>query len=199
MMNTVWLALLLGATGSAVLNGALKETVAAATASAGQACALALGLVGVMSLWMGLMKIAEESGLAGRTAQLAAPLMARLFPRIPRDHPAMAGITMNIVANMFGLNNAATPLGIKAMKDLAELNPHKGEASDEMCMFLAINTSSVQVIPAGAIALLAAGGASDPTVIVLPAFLATCVSTAAAIFAARFFARMKGFRFPKQD
>jgi spore maturation protein A len=197
MMNFVWLALLVGAVISALLTGALKETVTAATASAGQACTLALGLVGVMSLWMGLMKIAEESGLAEKTARLAAPIMARLFPRIPKDHPALASMTMNIVANMFGLNNAATPLGIKAMKDLEELNAHKGEASDEMCLFLAVNTSSVQIIPAGAIALMAAGGASDPTVIVLPAFLATCVSTAAAIFAARALARTRRFRLPK--
>lgn len=199
MMNFVWVALLVGATAAAVCNGALGDTVTAATASAGKAVTLALGLVGVMSLWMGLMKIAEESGLAGKAATLVTPVLARLFPGVPRDHPAMASMTMNIVANMFGLNNAATPLGIKAMKELEEINPHKGTATDDMCMFLAVNTSSVQIIPAGAIAILAAGGSSDPTVIVLPAFLATCASTVAAILAARFLSRLKRFRIMGQD
>jgi len=101
---------------------------------------------------------------------------------------------MNIVANMFGLNNAATPLGLKAMADLDSSNRAKGTASDEMCMFLALNTSSLQLIPAGAIALLAGGGSSDPTVIVFPALLATCVSTAVGVMAAKILARVRRFR-----
>jgi len=194
MLNGIWLALLVGSVAVAVVTGHVKELVAAVTDSAGSAFRLALGLTGIMALWLGLMKIAEDSGLIAAFTRLIAPLMRFLFPGVPKGHPAMGSMAMNIVANMFGLNNAATPLGIRAMEDLETLNPKKGTATDEMCMFLAINTSSVQLIPAGAIALLAAGGSSDPTAIVFPALLATTVSTVAGITAARLLSRMKRFR-----
>lgn len=194
MLNFIWLVLLVGSVAVAVWTGNVKEVVASATESAGSAFTLALGFTGIMALWLGIMRIAEESGLVALLTRLIAPIMALLFPRIPQGHPALASMAMNIVANMFGLNNAATPLGIRAMKDLDELNPHKGTATDEMCMFLAINTSSVQLIPAGAIALLAAGGSSDPTVIVLPALLATCASTIVGVLAARLLSRLRRFR-----
>jgi len=145
-------------------------------------------------LWLGIMRIAEQSGLIGSFTRLIKPLMRFLFPAIPDGHPALGSMAMNIVANMFGLNNAATPLGIRAMKDLETLNRIKGTATDEMCMFLAINTSSVQLVPAGAIALLAAGGSSDPTVVVFPAIIATCASTAAGILAARLLSKLRRFR-----
>jgi len=194
MLNIVWLALLVGSVAVAFWTGNVKEVVASATESAGSAFTLALGFTGIMALWLGIMRIAEESGLVALLTRVIAPIMAFLFPRIPARHPALASMAMNIVANMFGLNNAATPLGIRAMKDLDELNPHKGTATDEMCMFLAVNTSSVQLVPAGAIASMAAGGSSDPTVILLPALLATCASTAVGIIAARLLSRLRRFR-----
>jgi spore maturation protein A len=194
MLNVIWLILLVGSVAVAVLTGHVKEVVVSVTESAGAAFKLALGFTGIMALWLGIMKIAEQSGLVQSFTRLIAPVMRLLFPRIPEGHPALASMAMNMVANMFGLNNAATPLGLKAMADLDELNATKGTASDEMCMFLAVNTSSLQLIPAGAIALLAAGGSSDPTAVVLPAILATSVSTAVGITAAFSLARLRRFR-----
>jgi spore maturation protein A len=194
MLNIIWLVLLVGSTAVAVLTGHVKEVVVAATDSAGSAFKIALGFTGIMALWLGIMRIAEESGLIGAFTRLIAPIMRFLFPRIPDGHPALGSMSMNIVANMFGLSNAATPLGIRAMQDLDTLNRHKGAATDEMCMFLAINTSSVQLVPASAIALLAAGGSSDPTVVVFPAIIATCASTAAGILAARLLSKIRRFR-----
>lgn len=193
-MNIVWLFLLVGSVAVAMMTGNLGKVVGAVTESAGAGFKLALGFTGVMALWLGMMKIAEQSGLVERFTRLIAPVLRFLFPKIPAVHPALGSMAMNIVANMFGLNNAATPLGIRAMKDLETLNRHPGTATDEMCMFLAINTSSVQIIPAGAIALLAAGGAADPTIIVFPAILATCASTVTGIMAARMLSRVRGFR-----
>jgi len=194
MLNTIWLALLVGSVAVAVATGHVKELAGAVTDSAGSAFKLALGLTGIMALWLGIMKIAEESGLISIVTRLLAPILGLLFPGIPKGHPAMGSMAMNIVANMFGLNNAATPLGIRAMEDLEKLNPTRGTATDEMCMFLAINTSSVQLIPAGAIALLAAGGSSDPMAIVFPTIIATAVSTVAGITAARLLSHMRSFR-----
>lgn len=194
MLNIIWLVLLVGSAAVAVFTGQVKEVVLAATESAGSAFKLALGFTGIMALWLGLMRIAEQSGLIGSFTRLISPLMRRLFPRLPDGHPALGSMTMNIVANMFGLSNAATPLGIRAMQDLDTLNRQKGTATNEMCMFLAINTSSVQLIPASAIALLAAGGSSDPTVVVFPAIVATCASTVAGILAARLLSRLRRFR-----
>jgi spore maturation protein A len=194
MLNVIWLVLLVGSVVVAVFTGHLKEVVAAVTESAETAFKLALGFTGIMALWLGIMKIAEESGLVGLFTRAITPAMRYLFPDIPRGHPAIGSMAMNMVANMLGMNNAATPLGIRAMRDLDALNAQKGRATDSMCMFLAINTSSLQLVPAGAIALLAAGGASDPTVIVFPALVATIVSTATGILAAKLLSRMRRFR-----
>jgi spore maturation protein A len=193
MLNIIWLVLLVGSVVVAVLTGHLKDIVPAVTESAESAFKLALGFTGVMALWLGIMKIAEESGLVTLFTRAIAPLMKYLFPEIPSDHPAIGSMAMNMVANMLGLNNAATPLGIRAMKDLDSLNTRKGSATDSMCMFLAINTSSLQLVPAGAIALLAAGGSSDPTIIVVPAIIATLVSTVTGIVAAKFLSKMSRF------
>jgi len=194
MLNTIWIVLLAGSVAVAVATGHVREVVTSVTESATSAFRLALGLTGVMALWLGIMRIAEESGLIHSMTSLIRPILGRLFPEIPAGHPAMSSIAMNIAANMFGLNNAATPLGIRAMKDLDMLNSKKGTATDAMCMFLAINTSSVQIIPAGAIALLAAGGSTDPTAIVFPALVATSCSTLTGILAARLLSRSARFR-----
>ncbi len=194
MLNVIWLVLLVGSVAVGLGTGHTKDVVVAATESAGSAFKLALGFTGIMALWLGIMKIAEESGLIAHFTSIIAPIMRFLFPRVPDNHPALASMAMNMVANIFGLNNAATPLGIRAMGDLETLNSNPGTATDEMCMFLAINTSSLQLVPAGAIALLAAGGSSDPTIIVFPAVIATVCSTIVGILAAKLLSHMRRFR-----
>ncbi len=152
--------------------------------SATGAVELALGLVGVMALFLGLMKIAEEGGLLKILARLIRPLMVRLFPDVPEDHPAMGAMILNMSANLLGLGNAATPFGIKAMQELNRLNPCKGTATDSMVLFLAINTSSITLLPTGVIALRASAGSLDPAGILPTTLLATLCSTVAAIAAA---------------
>lgn len=159
--------------------------------SAGGAVELAIGMVGVMTLFLGLMKVAEKGGLLTILARLIRPLMVRLFPDVPPDHPAMGAMILNLAANALGLGNAATPFGIKAMQELDTLNSDKGTASDAMVLFLAINTSSVTLLPTGVIALRAAAGSSDPAAILPTTLFATIGSTAVAILAARFYARLK--------
>jgi spore maturation protein A len=199
MLNYVWLALIVGSVAVAAVTGNVDKVVVSTTDSAGSAFRLALGFTGIMALWLGIMKIAQESGLVERFTRLISPVLRLLFPNVPSGHPALGSIAMNIVANMFGLNNAATPLGIKAMKDLDTLNPNKGTATDDMCMFLAVNTSSVQIVPAGAIALLAAGGSADPMVIVFPVILATSVSTIVGVLSVRLLARSGRFSEHKEE
>jgi spore maturation protein A len=194
MLNIIWLGLLVGSVAIALVTGHVKDVVVSVTDSAEAAFKLALGFAGIMALWLGIMRIAQDSGMVDRLTSLIRPAMRLLFRGIPHGHPAMGSMAMNMVANMFGLNNAATPLGIRAMKDLDTLNRDRGTATDDMCMFLTINTSSLQIVPAGAIALLAAGGSSDPTAIVFPALAATTVSTVVGIVAARALSRMKRFR-----
>ncbi len=150
---------------------------------------LAIGLVGVMALFLGLMKVAEEGGLLVIIARLVRPLMQRLFPEVPAEHPAMGAMILNMSANVLGLGNAATPFGIRAMEELNKLNPHKGTASNAMVLFLAINTSSVTLLPTGVIALRAAAGSTDPAGIVPTTLFATLCSTVVAIFTAKFLQR----------
>lgn len=157
--------------------------------AAGGAVTLAIGLIGVMTLFLGLMKVAEEGGLLRVIAKLLRPLLVRLFPDVPADHPAMGAIVMNLSANIMGLGNAATPFGIRAMQALDELNPHKGTATNAMALFLAINTSSVTLLPTGVIALRAAAGSDDPAGIVPTTLFATICSTTVAILAAKLYQR----------
>ena len=145
-----------------------------------------------MALFLGLMKVAEAGGLLTIIAKLLRPILVRLFPDIPAEHPAMGAMIMNLSANVMGLGNAATPFGIRAMQELDKLNPHKGTASDSMVLFLAINTSSITLLPTGVIALRAAAGSSDPAGIVPTTLFATLCSTIVAIFAATYFARLWG-------
>ncbi len=157
------------------------EMIAAARASV----ELALGLVGVMALFLGLMKVAEEGGLLVIIAKTVRPLMTRLFPEVPANHPAMGAMILNISANVLGLGNAATPFGIRAMQELDKLNPHKGTATNAMALFLAINTSSVTLLPTGVIALRASLGSAEPAGIVPTTLVATLCSTTVAIIAAK--------------
>lgn len=157
----------------------------AMVASAKGAVELAIGLVGVMTLFLGLMKVAEAGGMLKILARLIRPLMVRLFPDVPADHPAMGAMILNLSANALGLGNAATPFGIKAMQELERLNPKPGTATDAMALFLSINTSSVTLLPTGVIALRAAAGSMDPAAILPTTLFATICSTTAAIIAAK--------------
>lgn len=155
---------------------------------------LALGLVGVMTLFLGLMKVAEAGGLLNMVARLIRPLMVRLFPGVPADHPAMGSMILNMSANALGLGNAATPFGIRAMEELDKLNAKKGTATDSMVLFLAINTSNVTLLPTGVIALRAAAGSHDPAGILPTTLFATLVSTVVAILAAKIYGRIHFFK-----
>ena len=157
--------------------------------SAAGSVELALGLIGVMTLFLGLMKVAEEGGMLTILARLIRPLMVRLFPNVPADHPAMGSMILNISANTLGLGNAATPFGIRAMQDLNKLNPTPGTATDAMVLFLAINTSSVTLLPTGVIALRAAAGSADPAGILSTTLFATTCSTIVAVIAAKLYGR----------
>lgn len=154
---------------------------------------IVIPLSAVMMLWLGIMRLAERSGAILGLSRFVRPIMKRLFPGVPDDHPAMSAMVMNMAANMLGLGNAATPLGLKAMQHLDELNPNKGTATNAMCTFLAINTSSVTLIPATAIGLLAAQGVSEPYAIVGTTIGATLCSTIIAILAVKTFERMPIF------
>ncbi len=153
--------------------------------SAESSVTLAIGLVGVMALFLGLMKVAEAGGLLTIIARALRPLLTRLFPDVPAEHPAMGAMILNMSANVLGLGNAATPFGIRAMQQLDRLNPHKGTATDAMVLFLAINTSSVTLLPTGVIALRAAAGSADPAGIVPTTLFATICSTTVAIVLAK--------------
>jgi spore maturation protein SpmA len=157
--------------------------------TAGSAVELAIGLVGVMTLFLGLVKVAEAGGMLTILARLIRPLMVRLFPEVPADHPAMGAMILNMSANALGLGNAATPFGIRAMQELEKLNPHPGTATDPMILFLAINTSSVTLLPTGVIALRAAAGSGDPAGILPTTLFATMCSTTAAILGAKLYRR----------
>jgi spore maturation protein SpmA len=151
---------------------------------------LALGLTGILTLWMGFMRIGEKSGMVEILARFAGPLMERIFPEIPKGHPAMAPIIMNISANMLGLDNAGTPLGLKAMKELQALNPRKQIASNAQIMFLVLNTSGLTLIPISVIMYRANMGAVNPTDVFLPILFATTCSTLAGLFAVAFYQKI---------
>jgi len=164
----------------------LRAVTLAAFDMAKFAVKLAIGLIGIMALWLGLMQLAEKSGLIKPMVKLVQPLLYWLFPHIPKDHPAFGSISMNMAANILGLGNAATPLGIKAMQQLQSLNTDKNTASDEMCMFLALNTSSVQLLPP--VTLIALMG-TQISQLMVPIILATSCSTIVAVSVAKFYAR----------
>src|SRR2546423_14151850 len=194
MLNWIWLALVVLAVAIGGWNNRLGEVTGGAFDGAKTAVTIALGLIGIMALWLGVVRLAERAGLVQRIARALRPIMRRLFPDVPPEHPAMGSMLMNMAANMLGLGNAATPLGLRAMRDLEQLNPRPGIASNAMCTFLAINTASVQLIPATAIALLAAAGSARPTAIVGTALLATLCAAMVAITSAKLLEKLPFFR-----
>jgi len=194
MLNWIWLLLMVCASVVAGWSMRLPAALDGALAGARQSVDLALGLVGIMCLWLGLMRLAERSGLVVVLARLLRPVLQRLFPDVPPDHPAMGSMVLNIGANMLGVSNAATPLGLRAMRDLETLNRRPGTATDAMCTFLAINTGSVQLIPVTAIALLAANGARNPASLVGTTLLATACSSVAGLTVLKLLGRLPVFR-----
>ena len=193
MINYIWFSFIFIGFVASFLTGDIQKVTDASLLYANSAVELAIGLVGTISLWCGLMKIAEEAGLVKKLGDFLKPVMIRLFPDVPPDHPAMGSMVANIAANVFGLGNAATPLGLKAMKDLQTLSDDKKTATNAMVMFLAINTSSVTLNPSSVLALRVAASSSNPTEIIAPTILVTTISTAVAIIAAKLFQNMKMF------
>ena len=186
MLNVLWIGFFLTAIAAALFQflvhgqqDIFSLLMKAAFDNAKTAFESALGLTGVMCLWLGILKIGERAGYLDRLAGLLAPLFARLFPAVPRGHPALGSITMNMSANLLGLDNAATPMGIKAMKELQELNPDKDTASDAQILFLVINASSITLLPVTIFTYRAQLGAADPTDVFIPILMATYCSTLA--------------------
>ena len=196
MLNYIWFGLIVISVVVGTITGRIDLVTEAAISMSKTAVEIAIGLIGIMALWLGIMKIAEESGLINIIAKIIKPITIRLFPDVPADHPAIGSIVLNTAANMLGLGNAATPLGLKAMKELQELNEQKDTATDAMCTFLAINTSSVQIIlPATIVGLM---GASSSEIFITTIF-ATSMSTIAAIFSVKFLSKMNRFKIRQED
>ena len=199
MLNLIWLALLLigvfvgGITGQlpAINQGALNAAKSAVMD-------VALPLSGAMTLWLGMMRLAEKAGLVRQFARLIRPILIRLFSDVPPDHPAMGSMVMNMAANMLGVSNAATPLGLRAMSQLNELNTKQGVATNAMCTFLAINTSSIQLVPTTAINILAINGSKNPTGIVGSTLIATFCATLSAIVVVKLLQHFGPFRWERQ-
>lgn len=194
MLNAIWLGMIFLSVVVGVIQGRIDQVVHAVTESAKLGFEVAIGLTGIMALWLGIMGIATESGLIHNIAKGLRPLMRWLFPEVPQDHPAIGAMVLNISANMLGLANAATPFGLQAMKELQRLNTHIHTASNAMCTFLAINTSSVQLIPATAIAFLAANGNANPSNVILSSLMATFASTVVGIIAVKQLAKLTWFK-----
>ena len=182
LLNWIWLGLILGAVMYAALTGHMEDVSNAIYQEAEGAVHLVIKLTGVMVLFLGVMNVARDGGLLDFVARALRPLLRRLFPSIPADHPAMGAMVMNLATNVLGLGNAATPFGLKAMSELNRLNPHPGVATDSMVLFLAINTSAVTLMaPTGTISVRAAAGSAAPMAIWIPTLIATLCSTAAAV------------------
>ena len=195
-MNLLWAGMMLAAIVYGALNGTIPEVTQATLDSAKEAVTLCITMLGILSFWMGLMQIAGAAGLIGKLTGCIRPALRWLFPRIPKGHPAMEQIAVNCIANILGLGWAATPAGLKAMEELKNLEEErraaggisgklpavpKGVASDEMCVFLILNISSLQLIPMNVVAYRSQYGSVNPTAIVGPAILATAVSTLAGV------------------
>ena len=199
MINWIWLGLIVSGVIVAAFTGRMAEVTDAAFDAAKTAVTLSIGLIGIMALWLGLMKIAEEGGAVRFIARLLRPVMTRLFPDVPAEHPAMGSMLANIAANTLGLGNSATALGLKAMQDLQSLNKGSATASNAMVTFLVINTTSVTVIPATVIALRASAGSTNPTSIIGTTIIATICSTVVGVISAKLLQRAKGYRMEAQN
>ncbi len=180
-MNYIWFLIILVAIVSAAITGRVNEMVNAIWSGAQKSIEIAIYLAGIMAFWLGIMKIAEKSGLVMAIAKLITPLAKKLFPDVPDKNPVIGDIAMNFTANAFGLSNAATPIGIKAMEELQKINKDKKSASNDMCTLLAMNTAGFQLVPTTVIAVLAASGSKNPTEIVLPTLVVTSIAFVSAL------------------
>lgn len=186
-MNYIFYALIVLSIVIGAINGKLPDVVNSILTGAEKSVDIALSLIGIMAFWLGIMKIAEKSGLVELLAKIIKPVTRRLFDEIPPEDPAIGNIAMNFSANALGLTNAATPIGIKAMQDLQVHNKNKKTASNAMCMFLAMNTASFQLVPAAVIAILVGVGYKNPTEIIAPTLLVTSFTFVCAIIIAKVF------------
>jgi spore maturation protein A len=199
MLNYIWFGLMAIALVVAAFNGTAEAVTKGAVDSAKTAVEIAIGLVGVMTLWLGMMRIAEAAGLVALLGRLLRPVMRWLFPGVPAEHPAAGAIVLSVAANMLGLNNAATPLSIKAMEELQTLNPRKDTATNAMVTFMALTTSGVQLIPASMLGILAAAGSKNPTAIIGTTLVATFIGTVAALATAKILERFWREDEPQQE
>lgn len=193
-MNYIWLALMVISLVVGAINGQLEAVTKAAVEYAGVAVDISLGLIGIMAFWLGMMKIAEEGGIIRLLSRAIRPIAKFLFPDIPPEHPAIGTMLMNIIANWLGLGNAATPLGLKAMKELQKLNKSKDTATNAMVVFLALNTASITFIPMTVIAVRSKLGSSNPFEIISTAVFASTCATIAAVTAAKLIQRLPNIR-----
>ena len=180
-MSTIWLVVICISVLFSVVNGRIDEFTKAMFEAGKASVEVCLYLLGIVSLWLGITKILEDSGLMYKLSNFFTPMISALFKNIPRGHASITSITLNLLANFFGIGNAATPLGIRAMEDLQTLNPEKEIITFEMMLFIVINTSSIQLIPFTVIGLLANYGSQNPNWVFLPTFLATLISTVLAV------------------
>ncbi len=193
-MNYIWLALMVISLVVGAINAQLEAVTKAAVEYAGVAVDISLGLIGIMAFWLGMMKIAEEGGIIRLLSRAIRPIAKFLFPDIPPDHPAIGTMLMNIIANWLGLGNAATPLGLKAMKELQKLNKSKDTATNAMVVFLALNTASITFIPMTVIAVRTKLGSANPFEIISTAVFASTCATIAAVTAAKLIQRLPNIR-----
>jgi spore maturation protein A len=175
---------------AAIINGNIDKINGVVITNTQDAVMLAIGLIGVMSVWLGLMNIAKKSGLIRKISVMMNPFIRILFPDIPKNHPAIGSIVMNIVANMFGAGNSATALGIKAMEEMQKINPKKERATNAMCMFLVVNMSSVQLVPLSVLKIRADAGSLNPMEIIATSLISTSISTIVGIIAAKLLERV---------
>lgn len=187
MLNVIWLGLILFSIIMAAVNGKMEVISQASFDGAKTGLTVCIGLLSVLMFWMGLMKIAEKSGLLFFVSRFLSPVVRFLFPDVPKDHPALGYIVSNMSANMLGLGNAATPMGIKAMEELQKLNPNKQVASPAMCTLLAINTASITLIPTTIIAIRMQYGSTNPFEIVGTTLIASFIATIVALMLDRFY------------
>ncbi len=187
MVNWIWAFLILIGITTAGIQGNIEAINHAIFEGAKEGVTISFGLISILVFWLGIMKIAEEAGLLKLISRLLQPIIQRLFPDIPKDHPSLGYIISNITANIFGLGNAATPMGIKAMEELQKLNPHKDKASASMATFLAINTSSITLVPTIVISIRMTYDSTNPTEIIGTCILATICSTSVALLLDRYY------------
>ncbi len=193
-MQVVWLGLILIGVITAMFTGKMADVTKATVDAAKTSVELCIGLIGIMALWLGFMRLAEGAGLVQGLAKLMRPVMKRLFPDVPPDHPAMGSMLSNIAANMLGLGNSATALGLKAMQDLKSLSKLGDTATNAMATFLAMNSAAITLIPATVIAMRASAGSQNPTGIIGPTLIASVIALVVSMVAVKLLEKLKRFR-----